>query len=122
VALTAVGTPREALAALEQSTFACVLLDARLPRGGAFSLVDRLREASQHADLPVVVYAEGELSARDEERRAGLDGESVRAAARPRSCSTSRRPSSSASGTGSASGGAGIRASRSRRSSRASAR
>jgi len=82
VALTAVATPREALAALEQSTFACVLLDARLPRAGAFSLLDRLREASQHADLPVVVYAEGELSARDEERLAEHEGEIVLAAAR----------------------------------------
>jgi len=68
VELTAVASAGEALAALRESTFDCMVMDLSLPD---FSGYDLLEKMSQHEDVafpPVIVYT-GRSLTRDEEQR-----------------------------------------------------
>jgi CheY-like chemotaxis protein len=66
--VTAVRTPKAALAALENAEFSCVVIDAKLPRSGAFTLLDRLEAAGRLDDVPVVVYESGPLTPPERQR------------------------------------------------------
>jgi signal transduction histidine kinase/DNA-binding response OmpR family regulator/HAMP domain-containing protein len=66
--VTSVRTPKAALAALETARFACIVLDSKLPRGGAFTLLDRLDEQGRLDDTPVVVYESEPLTAPERRR------------------------------------------------------
>src|SRR5438132_11356821 len=70
VQVTSVGSARAAVSALESDEFACVVLDAKLPRSGAFSFLDKLEAADRLDHLPVIVHESEPLTAAEEERLA----------------------------------------------------
>jgi len=66
VKTTAVGTGEEALTALTERPFDCVVLDLKLPGMSGFELIRKIKENPEHGRLPVIVYTGREL-AEDEE-------------------------------------------------------
>ncbi|HEY8946118.1 MAG TPA: HAMP domain-containing protein, partial [Polyangiaceae bacterium] len=63
---TAVSSAEEALRAIEQEHFDCVVLDLGLPGESGFQLLERLRANPEKASLPVIVYTSRELSRKEE--------------------------------------------------------
>jgi HAMP domain-containing protein/signal transduction histidine kinase/DNA-binding response OmpR family regulator len=55
-------TGREALTAIEENRFDCVVLDLRLPDMSGFEILEQLQTNASAADLPVVVFTGKELS------------------------------------------------------------
>jgi CheY-like chemotaxis protein len=55
-------TGREALTAIEENRFDCVVLDLRLPDMSGFEILEQLQTNAGAADLPVVVFTGKELS------------------------------------------------------------
>src|SRR5207302_480576 len=82
VEVVSAGSPRAALDALVGDDFDCVVLDAKLPRAGAFSFLDRLAAREGLDEVPVVLYHTEPLSSAHEERLAAHTGKVVVAAAR----------------------------------------
>jgi CheY-like chemotaxis protein/signal transduction histidine kinase/HAMP domain-containing protein len=70
VRVTAVGTAREAIAALEKDRYDCLVLDLVLPDATGEEFLSRLRAEPRWKDLPVVVYTGKEMS-EDESLRLG---------------------------------------------------
>jgi len=68
VKVTAVATPREALAALERESFDCMIVDLVLPGDDGLGLIEQVRTRSGHRDLPIIVYTGKDLTAEDDER------------------------------------------------------
>jgi CheY-like chemotaxis protein len=68
VAITAVGSAEDALAALEEQQFDCMVLDLKLPATTGFKLLEQLKRDTRFATLPVIVYTGKELTRRDETR------------------------------------------------------
>jgi CheY-like chemotaxis protein len=68
IELLAVATGREALDALRERTYDCVVLDLRLPDVSGFDLLERFQAEPALRDLPVVVFTGKELSCNDELR------------------------------------------------------
>jgi HAMP domain-containing protein/CheY-like chemotaxis protein/signal transduction histidine kinase len=66
--VTVVATGREAIAAVADESFDCVVLDLRLPDMSGFEVLERLRDAESIGDLPIVVFTGKELSP-DEDAR-----------------------------------------------------
>ena len=64
VSIAATGS--EALAAIQQQSFDCMVLDLRLPDMSGFEVMERLRERQDSSDLPVVVFTGKELSAEED--------------------------------------------------------
>jgi CheY-like chemotaxis protein/signal transduction histidine kinase/HAMP domain-containing protein len=62
------GTGAEALAALQTRPCDCVVLDLRLPDMSGFEVLERMRENSALAEVPVVVFTGRELSAEEDAR------------------------------------------------------
>jgi CheY-like chemotaxis protein len=60
--LVTVGTGAEALAALRDDPADCIVLDLRLPDMSGFDLLAEIRDNSEFADIPVVVFTGRELS------------------------------------------------------------
>ena len=58
----------EAIAELESRRFDCVVVDLKLAGGSGFDLIKRMRSRKTLQDMPVVVSAGQDLSARDESR------------------------------------------------------
>jgi CheY-like chemotaxis protein len=56
VAITAVGTEQEALAALAQTRFDCMVLDLKLPDTTGFALLEKLKKDKSFHYLPVIIY------------------------------------------------------------------
>jgi CheY-like chemotaxis protein/signal transduction histidine kinase len=61
-------TGSEALAAIGQRPFDCVVLDLRLPDMSGFEVLERLRDTPAQSDLPVVVFTGKELSSEEDAR------------------------------------------------------
>jgi CheY-like chemotaxis protein len=68
IEITAVGTGREAMAALMDRVFDCCVLDLRLPDMSGFKLLDRIRSESSLREVPVVVFTGKDLTAAEEDR------------------------------------------------------
>jgi len=64
----AVGLGEEALAAMRDHSFDCVVLDLRLPDMTGFDLLDRLHAEPALADVPVVVFTGKDLTSEDTAR------------------------------------------------------
>ncbi|HEV2644790.1 MAG TPA: HAMP domain-containing protein [Acidobacteriaceae bacterium] len=63
-----VSTGSEALTAVAEEMFDCVVLDLRLPDMTGFELLDRLVESPAGSELPVVVFTGRDLSAEEDAR------------------------------------------------------
>ncbi|HET8606386.1 MAG TPA: response regulator, partial [Gaiellaceae bacterium] len=68
VAVTAVSSSEQALAALEETHFDCMVLDLKLPKMSGFNLLEKVKSDERFRHLPVIVYTGRELT-RTEERR-----------------------------------------------------
>jgi HAMP domain-containing protein/CheY-like chemotaxis protein/GAF domain-containing protein len=66
VVTTAVATGAEAIAALKEDPFDCMVLDLRLPDMTGFDLIETIQKELGRADLPIIVYTGKELTAREE--------------------------------------------------------
>jgi CheY-like chemotaxis protein len=75
VRTTAVGTGDEALAALLDQPFDCMVLDPALPDMPGIELIGRIKKAG-HRDLPIIVYTGRDLT-EDEERELNRVGEAI---------------------------------------------
>jgi CheY-like chemotaxis protein/signal transduction histidine kinase/HAMP domain-containing protein len=62
------GTGQEALAAIEEQSFDCVVLDLKLPDMSGFEILERFRHSPALSNLPVVVFTGKDLSP-DEDAR-----------------------------------------------------
>jgi CheY-like chemotaxis protein len=68
VAITAVGTEQEALAALAETRFDCMVLDLKLPDTTGFALLEKLKKDKSYHYLPVIIYTGKDLTRREETR------------------------------------------------------
>jgi CheY-like chemotaxis protein/HAMP domain-containing protein len=59
-------TGAEALSAIEDQSFDCMVLDLRLPDMSGFEVLERMRERGDSNELPVVVFTGKELSAEED--------------------------------------------------------
>jgi CheY-like chemotaxis protein/HAMP domain-containing protein len=66
IELTAVSNGRDALNALMDRVFDCVVLDLRMPDMTGFELLEKLQQEPALQDVPVVVFTGKELSANEE--------------------------------------------------------
>jgi CheY-like chemotaxis protein len=63
---TAVGTGKQALAALREQPFDCAVIDLGLPDMTGFNLIEKIKTRTEHSDLPIIVYTGRALSRREE--------------------------------------------------------
>ncbi len=66
--VTVLSTGEEALQAVQQTSFDCVVLDLRLPDMSGFEVLGRLGESPSLSELPVVVFTGKELTAEEDAR------------------------------------------------------
>jgi HAMP domain-containing protein/CheY-like chemotaxis protein/signal transduction histidine kinase len=66
VQVTAVGSSEEALAALAERRFDCMVLDLKLPEMTGFELLEKLQDDARYASMPVIVYTGKALTRREE--------------------------------------------------------
>jgi len=66
--VTVAGTGADALTAVNEQAFDCVVLDLRLPDMSGFDVLERLRDTPSLNDLPVVVFTGKELSPQEDAR------------------------------------------------------
>jgi CheY-like chemotaxis protein/signal transduction histidine kinase/HAMP domain-containing protein len=76
IEVTVVSTGTEAINAVNEQSFDCVVLDLRLPDISGFDLLERFAETPVLSDLPVVVFTGKELSP-DEDARLHILARSV---------------------------------------------
>jgi HAMP domain-containing protein/CheY-like chemotaxis protein/signal transduction histidine kinase len=68
IELVTVSTGMEALAAVTDEAFDCVVLDLRLPDMSGFEVLERFRDTPSLGDLPIVVFTGKELSPEEDVR------------------------------------------------------
>ncbi|HXE32584.1 MAG TPA: HAMP domain-containing protein [Verrucomicrobiae bacterium] len=68
IQVTIAATGEEALAAIAEQPFDCMVLDLRLPDMSGFDVLERLRDTPSLADLPVVVFTGKDLSSEEDAR------------------------------------------------------
>jgi CheY-like chemotaxis protein len=66
VVTTAVGSGAEALAALKEQRFDCMVLDLGLPDMTGFELIERIKQEAELNELPIIVYTGKELTRKQE--------------------------------------------------------
>jgi HAMP domain-containing protein/CheY-like chemotaxis protein/signal transduction histidine kinase len=66
--VTVVSSGEEAIQAVNQQPFDCVVLDLRLPDMSGFEVLERFRDTPSLCDLPVVVFTGKELSPEEDAR------------------------------------------------------
>jgi CheY-like chemotaxis protein len=62
------GSSDEALEALTERRFDCMVLDLKLPKTSGFGLLEQVKADERWADMPVIVYTGKELTRREETR------------------------------------------------------
>jgi CheY-like chemotaxis protein len=62
VEVTAVGTGLEALAALKEKRFDCLVLDLRLPDISGFEVIQRIQNELRLVDLPIIIHTGKDLT------------------------------------------------------------
>jgi CheY-like chemotaxis protein/signal transduction histidine kinase len=70
--MTTVSSGAEALKAVTDGAFDCVVLDLRLPDMSGFEVLEHLRDSESLGDLPVVVFTGKELSPEEDSRLRAL--------------------------------------------------
>ena len=69
MSITVVGNSAEALAALRENTFDCVVADLQLPdRNGGIELIEEIKKIPALATLPIIISTRQPLRAEEEER------------------------------------------------------
>jgi HAMP domain-containing protein/CheY-like chemotaxis protein/signal transduction histidine kinase len=68
IQVTIAATGEEALAAIAEQPFDCMVLDLRLPDMSGFDVLERLRDTPSLGDLPVVVFTGKDLSPEEDAR------------------------------------------------------
>ncbi|HEU4656013.1 MAG TPA: HAMP domain-containing protein, partial [Capillimicrobium sp.] len=68
VEVVGVGSSEEALAALADARFDCIVLDLKLPKQTGFELLETIKEDERHRDVPVIIHTGKALTRRDETR------------------------------------------------------
>jgi HAMP domain-containing protein/CheY-like chemotaxis protein len=68
VEITAVGTSEEALVALEEGRFDCMVLDLKLPKTTGFDLLEKVKQDERWKNLPIIIYTGKDLTRREETR------------------------------------------------------
>jgi HAMP domain-containing protein/CheY-like chemotaxis protein/signal transduction histidine kinase len=68
IRISTVSTGAEALAAVSEKSFDCMVLDLRLPDMSGFEVLERLSETPAAVDLPVVVFTGKDLSSDEDSR------------------------------------------------------
>ena len=68
IQVTIAATGEEALAAIAEQQFDCMVLDLRLPDMSGFDVLERLRDTPSLIDLPVVVFTGKDLSPEEDAR------------------------------------------------------
>jgi len=76
IVVSMVSTGSEALAAIREEQFDCMVLDLRLPDMSGFEVLDQIRDTPSLCDLPVVVFTGKDLS-QDEDTRLHMLARSV---------------------------------------------
>ena len=66
IVITEASSSEEAIAALEQTRFDCMVLDLKLPKASCVAVLDAVTSDSRLARLPVVGYAAKDLTHREE--------------------------------------------------------
>jgi hypothetical protein len=64
--VTTVGSSEDALIALEQQRFDCMVVDLKLPEMGGFDLLEKLKADDRYSGVPVIVYTGKELTRAEE--------------------------------------------------------
>jgi CheY-like chemotaxis protein len=70
VAVVQAATAEDALAALDEDRFDCIVLDLKLPRTSGFKLLERVKGDERHRDVPVIIHTGRDLTRREETRLA----------------------------------------------------
>jgi HAMP domain-containing protein/CheY-like chemotaxis protein/signal transduction histidine kinase len=68
IEIESVGLGKEALAALHEQSFDCVILDLRLPDMSGFEVLEKLSQDKALRDMPIVVYTGKELTPEEDAR------------------------------------------------------
>jgi HAMP domain-containing protein/signal transduction histidine kinase/DNA-binding response OmpR family regulator len=68
IEVSVAATGAEALAAITEQTYDCMVLDLRLPDMSGFDVLERLRDTPSLNDLPVVVFTGKDLSSEEDTR------------------------------------------------------
>ncbi len=68
IEILAVGSGAQALAALRETKFDCIVLDLRLPDMDGFDLLAQVHSSAALADIPCVVFTGKELTLEEQER------------------------------------------------------
>jgi CheY-like chemotaxis protein len=68
VDIAAVGSGEEAILALEDKSFDCMVLDLKLPDGSGFQLLEKIKKDKRHHQMPVIVHTGKDLTRREETR------------------------------------------------------
>jgi CheY-like chemotaxis protein len=66
VEVTGVGSSKEALEALGEQRYDCMVLDLKLPDMGGFDLLEKLKEDERLSSMPVIVYTGKQLTRKEE--------------------------------------------------------
>ena len=66
IVVTAVAAGTEALSALDENRFDCIVMDLGLPDMGGVELIKQIKEHPTHPQVPIVVYTGRELSETEE--------------------------------------------------------
>ena len=72
VQTVAVGTAREALAAVETERFDCMVVDLRLPDLSGFDLIEQIKKRPELCEMRIIVYTGADLSRQEEARLKSL--------------------------------------------------